>query len=45
MEKKELEEFKRFLEHNKKQAYEAIKGFDEHSKKFDQKIKEIFAML
>ncbi len=45
MKKKELEELRVFLEQNKKQAYEAIKGFEEHSKKFDQKIREIFAML
>ena len=45
MRRKDLEELRLFLEQNKKQAYEAIRGFEEHSKKFDQKIKEIFAML
>jgi len=45
MRKKDLEELRLFLEQNKKQAYEAIKGFEEHSKRFDEAMKKLRAAL
>ncbi len=43
--KKELEEFKIFLEGNKRQADEASRRFDQASKRFDETMKRIRAVF